>query len=369
MKKLAEFAAIGFVKSGITAPADPGIMRVQECWIEVKPEYGEGLYRIETNEYLTVIFHFHRADSHQLIGPRYDGEVSGVFASRSPRRPAALGVTTVKLLERDGNRLRVKGLDAIDGTPVLDIKPYAPALDEAERERVDKKKRIANPRLEIIKAIRRNDRESLLLGAGSIHGHFCPGLAMGVIAGAYGMERFGRANDGLENLIAIVETNNCFSDGIQYVSGCTFGNNALIYRDLGKTAVTFAKRDGAGLRIAVRPDYRERLDTEFSRFNAIFNKVITQREGGEPEQAEFKKVAAETGFALLNVAFDKLFMVGEVKIALPDYAPIYRSVLCDGCRESVTAARIVAKNGGNYCYDCAQVPVYQLNGGGILEQS
>lgn len=55
---------------------------------------------------------------------------------------------------------------------------------------------------------------------------------------------------GMEEVIAIVETNNCFSDGVQIVTGCSFGNNALIYKDVGKTAVTVAKRDGSAIRIA-----------------------------------------------------------------------------------------------------------------------
>jgi tRNA (Thr-GGU) A37 N-methylase len=61
-----------------------------------------------------------------------NGEFTGVFASCSPRRPGAIGVTTVRLLRRDGNELRVRGLDALDGTPVLDLKPYAPVFDERE---------------------------------------------------------------------------------------------------------------------------------------------------------------------------------------------------------------------------------------------
>lgn len=135
MKKLVEIRVIGYVKSEFLTPIDPDTMRGKESVILIKPEYCEGLYRIEENQYLTVIFHFHKADGYRLKGPRRDGEISGVFASRSPRRPGAVGVTTVRLLERKANELRVKGLDAIDGTPVLDIKPYIPALDDAIREK------------------------------------------------------------------------------------------------------------------------------------------------------------------------------------------------------------------------------------------
>jgi tRNA-Thr(GGU) m(6)t(6)A37 methyltransferase TsaA len=130
VKKLVEFKPIGYVKSGFTEPADHMVMREEESVIVVDPGYSDGLYRIEEKEYLTVIFNFHRAAGYCLQGTRRDGEFTGVFASRSPRRPNAIGVTTVRLLERKGNELLVRGLDALDGTPVLDLKPYAAVFDE-----------------------------------------------------------------------------------------------------------------------------------------------------------------------------------------------------------------------------------------------
>ena len=365
MRELVELMRIGVVKSSFTTPADPGIMRDEESLIIIDDEFTDGLYRVEENEFLTVVFHLHQSGDYRLRCSRYDGEVTGVFASRSPRRPAAVGVTTVRLLERNKNRLLVKGLDAIDGTPVLDIKPYTPTLDEAEQARIMRTREIQNPRTEIIGSIRRNDLEQLLLSAGRLHGHYCPGLAMGVIAGAYGMTKFSLANDGMENLVAVIETNNCFSDGIQYVSGCTFGNNSLVYRDFGKTAVTFTKRDGAGLRISARADYRSLLDAQFPEFTAAFQKVVTQRQGTDQEKRDFKKIAAKTSFALLKISFEKIFMVEEVKVSLPAYAPIHPSALCDRCGESVMGTRVVAQDGGNYCINCAGAQHFELNGEGI----
>lgn len=134
MKKLVEINEIGYVKSEFTAPADPMVMRKKESTIVIDPAFVEGLYRIEEKQFITVIFHFHRTEGYCLQGTRRDGEFTGVFASRSPRRPGAIGVTTVRLLGRDGNELRVRGLDALDGTPVLDLKPYAPVFDEKETE-------------------------------------------------------------------------------------------------------------------------------------------------------------------------------------------------------------------------------------------
>ncbi|MEM2924481.1 MAG: FmdE family protein [Methanocellales archaeon] len=76
----------------------------------------------------------------------------------------------------------------------------------------------------------------------------------------------------MEEVLAIVETNNCFSDGIQFVTGCTFGNNALIYRDYGKIAMTFWRRDGKGIRIAVRPDINELLKKRYPELRQLFRK-------------------------------------------------------------------------------------------------
>jgi tRNA-Thr(GGU) m(6)t(6)A37 methyltransferase TsaA len=132
VRRLVEFKAIGYVRSEFTERADPMVMRESESTLVIDPAYGDGLYRIEEKQYLTVIFYFNRAEGYCLQGTRRDGEFTGVFASRNPRRPNAIGVTTVRLLERQGNELRVQGLDALDGTPVLDLKPYAPVFDEKD---------------------------------------------------------------------------------------------------------------------------------------------------------------------------------------------------------------------------------------------
>jgi len=94
--------------------------------IEVFPEFAEGLYRIEDVPELLILFVFDRSTSYEMhVHPRGDlrNPEVGVFASRSPNRPNFIGVTQVELLRREGNVLTVKGLDALNGTPVIDIKP------------------------------------------------------------------------------------------------------------------------------------------------------------------------------------------------------------------------------------------------------
>ena len=97
-----------------------------ESRIVLNPELTPGLEGLEKQPRILVVFHFHLSDGYQLHQhPRGDvtRPTRGVFALRSPRRPNPIGVTEVELLEIQGNVLKVRGLDAVDGTPVLDLKP------------------------------------------------------------------------------------------------------------------------------------------------------------------------------------------------------------------------------------------------------
>lgn len=127
-----DFSVIGRVKNKFVEPAPLDEIREEKSTITIKSDYEEGLYKIEKYDYLQIIFYFDRSNSYKLKAPRHSGEVRGVFASRSPNRPSGIGVTTVQLIERKGNRLIIRGIDALDGTPVLDIKPYSADLIEAD---------------------------------------------------------------------------------------------------------------------------------------------------------------------------------------------------------------------------------------------
>jgi tRNA-Thr(GGU) m(6)t(6)A37 methyltransferase TsaA len=95
--------------------------------LEISPDYTQGLQDIEGFSHLIVIFAFHLSQTGGLIShPPFDTKPRGVFATRSPHRPNALGQTVVRLVKRNGRSLHVKGLDMLDGTPILDIKPYTP---------------------------------------------------------------------------------------------------------------------------------------------------------------------------------------------------------------------------------------------------
>ena len=96
-------------------------------YIELHEDYVQGLQDIEGFSHLIVIFAFHLSQPGSLLAhPPFDEKPRGVFATRSPRRPNALGFTVVRLQNRSGHTLQVSDLDMLDGTPILDIKPYTP---------------------------------------------------------------------------------------------------------------------------------------------------------------------------------------------------------------------------------------------------
>lgn len=143
---------IGVVRAPFLEPAQipkgPGAEHIAEGTLEIRPELEAGLTDIEGFSHLFVIWVFHKAGPAELLGTvPLDQRPHGVFATRSPRRPNPIGLTVVELLGRDGCRVRVRGVDMLDGTPILDIKPYLSSVPpdkvrrgwvaaaEAERQR------------------------------------------------------------------------------------------------------------------------------------------------------------------------------------------------------------------------------------------
>jgi tRNA (adenine37-N6)-methyltransferase len=123
------FKPIGFVKSPYTQssaiPKGLGVKHDAEGTLKILPEYTAGLVDVEGFSHLFVIWVFDRVDGFDLTAcPPADHQPHGVFATRSPRRPNPIGLTVVHLLSRRGEELHVRGVDMLDNTPILDIKPY-----------------------------------------------------------------------------------------------------------------------------------------------------------------------------------------------------------------------------------------------------
>ena len=131
---------IGFVKSPYKATRDVpkglGAKHEADGKLEILPEFEQGLTDIDGFSHLIVLWEFDRSDGFELVGtPPCDDRPHGVFATRSPRRPNPIGLTVVRLLRREGGMLYVRGVDMLDGTPILDIKPYLSSVSAEELRR------------------------------------------------------------------------------------------------------------------------------------------------------------------------------------------------------------------------------------------
>jgi tRNA-Thr(GGU) m(6)t(6)A37 methyltransferase TsaA len=126
---------IGFVRSAYrdTAEIPKGLGATHEAEgvLEIRADLEPGLADIEGFSHLYVIWTFDRSEGYSLsVTPPSDDRPHGVFGTRSPRRPNPIGLTVVELLSREGHALRVRGVDMLDGTPILDIKPYLSNIPE-----------------------------------------------------------------------------------------------------------------------------------------------------------------------------------------------------------------------------------------------
>lgn len=105
--------------------------------VEVFKQYADGLRDIEGFSHIILIYVFHKSRGYSLrVKPFLDERKRGLFATRYPRRPNQIGLTTVRLLKKRGTVLHVQGIDVIDGTPLLDIKPYVPDFSPKEKVRI-----------------------------------------------------------------------------------------------------------------------------------------------------------------------------------------------------------------------------------------
>ncbi len=102
-------------------------------YIELLPEYTEGLKDLEGFSHITLLYHFHKVKGYELqVVPFMDSEKRGIFSCKAPKRPNAIGTSTVKLLSIEKNILHIEQVDMLDGTPLIDIKPFFPKYDNRE---------------------------------------------------------------------------------------------------------------------------------------------------------------------------------------------------------------------------------------------
>ena len=168
----------------------------------------------------------------------------------------------------------------------------------------------------------------------AFHGHWCPGLAIGIRAAQWALEEMGKASD--EEIVAVVETDMCGVDAIQFLTGCTFGKGNLIHKDFGKNAFTFyRRRDGKSARLVGRPDmYGE----DGAKLRGFFRKM---QEGGlsEEEGQAFQETRERISRHIMESDLDKIFEIKPPTEPAPKKARILNSLICASCGEPVMETR------------------------------
>lgn len=279
---------IGFVRNSSRESRTPEDIKKEISRIEILPPFREGLESIELCEYLDVVFGLHQEKRTELQTRIRTGETKGIFATRSPKRPNHLGVTTVKLRKREGDNLYVEGADALDGSPVLDIKCCDTSL--FARQEIHRSVRNASPRIDITGNILSGNTGELLSEAAGLHGHICPGLAMGVMAAVQVMQRLYEEKENPDDYKLTVTMKSCPVDGFLFVTGCTPGTGRFVQNGTEGNDLFLTNAAGKGWKVSFKPTSRAYLDSRL------------------PAEA----TSAEKGFATLRTDPGELFRIERV---------------------------------------------------------
>ncbi|MGM0621139.1 MAG: tRNA (N6-threonylcarbamoyladenosine(37)-N6)-methyltransferase TrmO [Bacteroidota bacterium] len=134
------YKPIGIIHSAFKkpkgTPIQPTAGKKAEGMVEIYPEYADGLKDLEGFSHIILVYHFHLSKEASLVAkPFMDDNLHGIFAIRGPARPNPIGLSVTRLLSVDGTKIHIQGIDIVDGTPLLDIKPYVPEFDSKEKVR------------------------------------------------------------------------------------------------------------------------------------------------------------------------------------------------------------------------------------------
>jgi formylmethanofuran dehydrogenase subunit E len=182
----------------------------------------------------------------------------------------------------------------------------------------------------------------------AFHGHLCPGLATGIRVAEQALLEMGD-RPGDEEVVAIVETDNCAVDAIQFITGCTFGKGNLIHLDYGKNAFRFIRRrDDKAIRIRVRPDAWKPLTLDEDRLM----KRWYAGAASEAEKQEATRLRQRHIEMILNAPLPDLIEVQHIEPVIPPRARIFNSVACAQCGETTMEIRLRQLEGKLYCTEC-----------------
>jgi len=226
---------------------------------------------------------------------------------------------------------------------------------------------IESPRNKIKDLLRGGKLTGLLKEAAQLHGHYCRGLALGVLAGWAGLKRLGFDNTGMEELLAVVECNNCFVDGIQMTTGCALGNNALIYKDLGKTAVTImSRKTGSAVRLALKPrGWDSEKNPRDKESSELFRRIVKERRQDPEGSRRMKELFQEKSFETVTERPEDVFDISDAPADFPEYAPIVDSETCSACGEQFMETKRFEGTDKPVCLDCAGADCLAVLGRGI----
>lgn len=179
------------------------------------------------------------------------------------------------------------------------------------------------------------------------HGHSCPGLAIGIRAAEAALNEM--AGVGQADLVCVAETDMCGVDGIQFLTGCTYGKGNFLHRDYGKMAFSFYNRkSGKGIRLAFRTEARGELDSEMP---ALMAKSVEGIITGE-EQEQLKLLRQEMQQRLMMLPLEELFTVQQLEKRAPRPARILESLVCQECGEKTMESRTRRFAGRTLCIPC-----------------
>ncbi len=226
---MSELKPVGFVTSELK---ERGMRGRTKASIEIKEEYADGLRGLEECSHVIVVAFLDR--SARILTVDLPFHRGGVFAVRSPDRPKRIGITVSRVDGIEGRRILLEGLDFLDGTPVIDIKPYTmsdcvPGYKNSIEERA---------------LLLRGDIEALLALAASFHGELCTGIAVGVRIVYEALKIRGTMR-----FDSVTAPGGCAVDAFQVLCGCTLGNGRLKLRDEDRYTVS-----GIEMRLTRQPE-------------------------------------------------------------------------------------------------------------------
>ncbi len=183
------------------------------------------------------------------------------------------------------------------------------------------------------------------------HGHMCAGLALGIRAAEVALDEVG-AHAADEEVVAIVETDMCGIDAVQFLTGCTLGKGNLLHRDYGKNVYTFVRRsDGHAVRISTRAGSAGRIDAAGLE---LFAKV-KDGTASAAERSRFAAMQAERSARILAAPLAELYDVQQVTVKAPASARVLASVVCSACGEPAMETRVRRLHGEELCMPCFEL--------------